>query len=43
MSYKGPHKPDGYTAYKVYPLEGVWDLADKQLAATNKSNYVLTS
>jgi len=40
MSYKGPHKPEGYTAYKVYPLEGVWDLADKQLAATNKSNYV---
>ena len=40
MSYKGPNMPAGYAAYKVNPLEGVWDLADKTLAPTDKSNYV---
>jgi len=40
ISYKGANAPVGYTAYKVYPLEGVWDLADKSLAPTDKSNYV---
>ncbi|WP_105618690.1 GyrI-like domain-containing protein [Vallitalea okinawensis] len=29
MSYKWDSPPTGYYEYLVYPLEGVWDLADK--------------
>ena len=29
MSYKWYSPPENYTEYTVYPLEGVWDIADK--------------
>lgn len=29
MSYKGDYVPKGYTTYKVYPLEGVWDISEE--------------
>ncbi|PAB60125.1 GyrI-like domain-containing protein [Anaeromicrobium sediminis] len=29
MSYKWDNPPGGYYEYTVYPLEGVWDIADK--------------
>ncbi len=29
MSYKWENPPSGYCEYTVYPLEGVWDIADK--------------
>lgn len=29
MSYKSDNPPRGYYEYTVYPLEGVWDIADK--------------
>ena len=29
MSYKWEEVPKGYYEYTVYPLEGVWDIADK--------------
>jgi hypothetical protein len=37
MSYKGGDAPKGYFPYKVFPLEGVWDLNDKSLPF-DKSN-----
>jgi len=39
MSYKSKDVPNGYYEYTVFPLEGVWDLADKNLPITNKDNY----
>lgn len=39
MSYKKPNPPAGYYTYKVFPLEGFWDLVDKSIASTNKDNY----
>lgn len=39
MSYKGSHVPVGYYDYTVFPLEGVWDLVDKTLPLTDKSNF----
>ncbi|MDD4445059.1 MAG: GyrI-like domain-containing protein, partial [Eubacteriales bacterium] len=40
MSYKSKEPPEGYYDYTVFPLEGVWDLADKRKPSTDKSNYV---
>lgn len=43
MSYKGDNPPKGYFDYTVYPLEGVWDVGDKQeytLIGFNKDNLV---
>ncbi|HEY8890685.1 MAG TPA: GyrI-like domain-containing protein [Clostridium sp.] len=39
MSYKSNNVPTGYYDYTVFPLEGVWDLMDKTLLPTNKSNF----
>jgi hypothetical protein len=39
MSYKSDNVPDGYYDYTVFPLEGEWDLVDKSIASTDKSNY----
>jgi len=30
MAYKGDNPPKGYFDYTVYPLEGVWDVGDKE-------------
>ncbi|TGA96269.1 hypothetical protein E4665_15955 [Sporolactobacillus shoreae] len=38
MSYKSKDVPKNYYDYTVFPLEGVWDLVDKTLPATVKSN-----
>lgn len=38
MSYKSSDAPAGYYEYTVFPLEGVWDLIDKNLPHTNKNN-----
>jgi hypothetical protein len=38
MSYKKEDVPVGYYPYVVFPLEGVWDLIDKSIPATVKSN-----
>jgi hypothetical protein len=38
MSYKSPVVPSGYYEYTVFPLEGVWDLVDRNRPATDKSN-----
>lgn len=40
MSYKSKEIPEGFYDYTVFPLEGVWDLADKTKSITDKSNYV---
>ncbi|HZG79084.1 MAG TPA: GyrI-like domain-containing protein [Paenibacillus sp.] len=42
MSYKRPDPPEGYYDYTVYPLEGVWDLVDKSIPHTVKSNLKYT-
>ncbi|MFT8310151.1 MAG: GyrI-like domain-containing protein [Sporolactobacillus sp.] len=42
MSYKKDTVPDGYYEYVVFPLEGVWDLVDKTLPPTVKSNFKYT-
>lgn len=42
MSYKSKRVPDGYYEYVVFPLEGVWDLVDKTLPPTVKSNLKYT-
>ena len=42
MSYKKPNPPEGYYEYKVFPLEGIWDLVDKSIDSTVKSNYAYT-
>lgn len=39
MSYKSKNVPSGYYKYKVFPLEGEWDLYDKSKPPTDKSNY----
>jgi len=39
MSYKSSNVPEGYYDYTVFPLEGEWDLDDKDKAITDKSNY----
>ncbi|MFZ3070289.1 MAG: GyrI-like domain-containing protein [Anaerolineaceae bacterium] len=39
MSYKSKSVPQGYYEYKVFPLEGEWDLDDKSKPLTDKSNY----
>lgn len=39
MSYKSDNVPTGYYDYTVFPLEGVWDLIDKTLLPTDKSNF----
>lgn len=39
MSYKSKDVPEGYYEYTVFPLEGEWDLVDKTLPSTVKSNY----
>ncbi len=39
MSYKSDDMPKEYYEYKVFPLEGVWDLIDKSKPSTDKSNY----
>jgi len=38
MSYKSDNVPVGFYDYIVFPLEGVWDLVDKNLPPTDKSN-----
>ncbi len=38
MSYKGKAVPAGYFPYKVFPLEGVWDLQEVSLGL-DKSNF----
>lgn len=40
MSYKSKEIPEGFYDYTVFPLEGVWDLADKTKDITDKSNFV---
>ena len=42
MSYRGDDAPAGYYAYKVFPLEGVWDLVDYSKPATDKDNLKYT-
>lgn len=42
MSYKKDVVPAGYYEYTVFPLEGVWDLIDKSIPATVKSNLQYT-
>jgi hypothetical protein len=42
MSYKNSSVPEGYYEYKVFPLEGIWDLIDKMRPSTDKSNYKYT-
>lgn len=39
MSYKSKEVPLGYYEYTVFPLEGEWDLVDKDKHSTDKSNY----
>lgn len=39
MSYKGIKVPEGYYEYTVFPLEGVWGLADTSKPVSDKSNY----
>lgn len=38
MSDKSDSVPDGYYAYTVFPLEGIWDLVDHAKPSTDKSN-----
>ena len=42
MSYKSKNIPEGYYEYSVFPLEGVWDLFDKNTPTTDKSNFSYT-
>ncbi|MGD9909827.1 MAG: GyrI-like domain-containing protein [Candidatus Izemoplasmatales bacterium] len=42
MSYKKETPPEGYYEYKVFPLEGIWDLIDKSKPSTDKDNYRYT-
>lgn len=39
MSYKSENPPEGYYPYVVFPLEGVWDLVDKEKGNLDKANY----
>ncbi|GAB6109672.1 GyrI-like domain-containing protein [Fusibacter bizertensis] len=38
MSYKSANIPEGYYEYKVFPLEGVWDLVDYTIGSEDKDN-----
>ncbi|SMC16895.1 hypothetical protein SAMN02745134_00180 [Clostridium acidisoli DSM 12555] len=38
MSYKSDTVPNNYYDYTVFPLEGLWDLINKTLPSTIKSN-----
>lgn len=38
MSYKSDNIPKDYYNYTVFPLEGEWDLVDKDISHTIKSN-----
>jgi len=42
MSYRSGSPPEGYYEYTVYPLEGVWDLIDRSVPHTVKSNLKYT-
>lgn len=42
MSYKREYPPKDYEAYKISPLEGVWDLIDYSKPAENKNNLKYT-
>lgn len=42
MSYKSDNIPEGYYQYTVFPLEGIWDLIDKDKPATDKDNFKYT-
>ncbi len=42
MSYKKPNPPEGAHDYKVFPLEGVWDLVDRSVTLKDKTNYAYT-
>ena len=42
MSYKRDNPPENYEPYKIYPLEGVWDLIDYSKTATRKDNLKYT-
>lgn len=42
MSYKRLAAPKGYYDYKIFPLEGVWDLVDYTKPSTDKENYKYT-
>ncbi|MCO7125366.1 GyrI-like domain-containing protein [Sporolactobacillus shoreicorticis] len=42
MSYKSKLVPEGYYEYIVFPLEGIWDLVDKTVPTTVKSNFKYT-
>lgn len=42
MSYKSNDIPQRFYDYTVFPLEGVWDLIDKNKPATEKSNFAYT-
>lgn len=39
MSYKSVNVPENCYDYVVFPLEGQWDLANKDKSVTDKSNY----
>jgi len=39
MSYKSKEIPEGFYDYTVFPLEGVWDLVDKNKSVSDKSNF----
>ena len=42
MSYKSENIPNGYFEFKVFPLEGIWDLIDYSKGAEDKNNYKYT-
>lgn len=42
MSYKSDLCPSNYEAFKVFPLEGHWDLIDYTKSSTDKDNYKYT-
>ena len=42
MSYKNNCAPEGFYEYTVFPLEGMWDLMDKAVSASDKSNFEYT-
>ncbi len=42
MSYKTENVPNGYFEFKVFPLEGIWDLIDYSKGAEDKNNFKYT-
>lgn len=42
MSYKSDNVPSGYFEFKVFPLEGIWDLIDYSIGSEDKNNYKYT-